>query len=121
MVVPEFKWPTTPLTLASTNFWAAAVPCLGSAASSSATSSNLTFLPPIDNAFGIQVFNGQAGTVFVVLTQVGDGAADGAHVSNLDHLFLAPSQGLSRPSRLQEQSTGKEAYFENAWQNSFRF
>ena len=47
MVVPEFRWPTTPLTLASHSFWAAAVPCFGSAASSSAWISNLTFLPPM--------------------------------------------------------------------------
>ena len=47
MVVPEFKCPITPWTLASTNFWAAAVPCFGSAASSSANNSNLTTLSPI--------------------------------------------------------------------------
>src|SRR5213592_884508 len=47
MEVPEFRWPTTPLTLESTSFCAAAAPCFGSAPSSSASSSNLTFLPPI--------------------------------------------------------------------------
>ena len=47
MVVPEFRWPTTPLTLLSTSFCATAVPCFGSAASSSASSSNLAFLSPI--------------------------------------------------------------------------
>ena len=47
MVVPEFRWPTTPATLASHSFCAAAVPCLGSDASSSLTSSSLTFLPPM--------------------------------------------------------------------------
>ena len=31
IVVPEFRWPTTPLTLASTSFWATIVPCFGSA------------------------------------------------------------------------------------------
>ena len=46
-MVPEFRWPITPLTLASTSFWATAVPCFGSPASSSASSSNLAFLPPI--------------------------------------------------------------------------
>jgi hypothetical protein len=47
MEVPEFRWPTTPLTFWSTSFWAAAAPCFGSAASSSAISSNLAFLPPM--------------------------------------------------------------------------
>ena len=37
----------TPLTLLSTSFCAAAVPCLGSPASSSAAISNLIFLPPM--------------------------------------------------------------------------
>ena len=46
-MVPEFRWPMTPLTLASTSLLATAVPCFGSAASSSASSSNLAFLPPM--------------------------------------------------------------------------
>src|SRR5471032_135807 len=46
-VVPEFRWPITPLTLASTSFCATAVPCFGSAASSSGTITNLTTLPLI--------------------------------------------------------------------------
>ncbi len=37
----------TPLTLLSTSFCAAAVPCFGSPASSSASNSNVAFLPPI--------------------------------------------------------------------------
>src|SRR5438105_10163412 len=45
--VPEFRCPTTPETLASTSFCATVVPTLGSAWSSSATSVNLTSLPPI--------------------------------------------------------------------------
>ena len=47
MVVPEFKCPITPLTLASINFCATVVACLGSDASSSVKSSKRTFLPPI--------------------------------------------------------------------------
>ncbi len=45
--VPEFRCPTTPTTAASTSFCAAAVPCFGSAASSSESNSKLTCLPPI--------------------------------------------------------------------------
>ena len=47
MVTPEFRWPTTPTTFASTIFWATVVPTLGSAWSSSATSVNFTCLPSI--------------------------------------------------------------------------
>ena len=47
MVVPEFRWPITPLTLASTSFCATMAPCFGSAASSSASNSNFTLAPPI--------------------------------------------------------------------------
>ena len=47
MVVPEFRWPTTPLTFMSHSFWPTAAPCLGSAASSSMTASHLIFLPPM--------------------------------------------------------------------------
>src|ERR1017187_3688130 len=45
METPEFRWPTTPATLASTSFCATVVPTFGSAWSSSATSSSLTVLP----------------------------------------------------------------------------
>ena len=47
MVVPEFRWPITPTTFASTSFCAAAVPCLGSAPSSSEISVKVTFFPSI--------------------------------------------------------------------------
>ena len=47
METPEFRWPTTPTTFASTIFWATVVPTLGSAWSSSATSVNFTCLPSI--------------------------------------------------------------------------
>src|SRR5215208_3365698 len=45
--VPEFRWPTTPTTLASTSFCATVVPTFGSAWSSSATRVNFTSLPSI--------------------------------------------------------------------------
>ena len=45
--VPEFRWPTTPATLASTSFCATVVPTFGSAWSSSATSTNVAGLPSI--------------------------------------------------------------------------
>jgi hypothetical protein len=47
MVVPELRWPTMPATLASTSFCATVLPTFGSAWSSSAMISNLTFLPPM--------------------------------------------------------------------------
>src|SRR5499426_524036 len=47
IVVPEFKWPTTPATFASTSFCATVVPTFGSAWSSSATSTNFASLPSI--------------------------------------------------------------------------
>src|SRR2546427_145950 len=47
MATPELRKATAPATLSSHSFCAAAVPCLGSATSSSATSWNLTFLPAI--------------------------------------------------------------------------
>src|SRR5687767_13663679 len=47
MVTPEFRWPTTPTTLASTIFCATVVPTFGSAWSSSATRVNFTSLPSI--------------------------------------------------------------------------
>ena len=47
MEVPEFRWPTTPATFASTSFCATVVPTFGSAWSSSATSSNFASLPSI--------------------------------------------------------------------------
>ena len=46
-MTPEFRWPTTPATLASTNFCAIVGPIFGSAWSSSLISSNFTILPPI--------------------------------------------------------------------------
>ncbi|KAF1031114.1 MAG: hypothetical protein GAK34_03714 [Delftia tsuruhatensis] len=47
MATPELRKATAPATLSSHSFCEAAVPCLGSATSSSATSWNLTFLPAI--------------------------------------------------------------------------
>ena len=46
-MTPEFRWPTTPATLASTSFCAIVVPIFGSAWSSSLIISNLTVLPSI--------------------------------------------------------------------------
>ena len=47
MEVPEFRWPTTPATFASTSFCATVAPTFGSAWSSSATSTNFASLPSI--------------------------------------------------------------------------
>ena len=88
MVVPEFRWPTTPATLASHSFWAAAVPCFGSAASSSAWISNLTVLPPILTPLGVQVLDGHADAVLVVLAVVRLGARQRRDVTDLDDLLL---------------------------------
>jgi hypothetical protein len=44
------------------------------------------------DALGVEFFNGQDGCVFVVLAQVGDGAADGADVTDLDD-FLGHQLG----------------------------
>ena len=45
--MPEFRWPTTPATFASTSFCATVAPTFGSAWSSSATSTNFASLPSI--------------------------------------------------------------------------
>jgi hypothetical protein len=50
---PELRWPTTPATFASTNFWAIVGPIFGSAWSSSLIISNLTVLPPIFIFFAV--------------------------------------------------------------------
>jgi hypothetical protein len=70
MVVPEFRWPTTPATLASHSFWAAAVPCFGSAASSSAWISKLDLLAADGDVLRVQVLDGHAHAVFIVLAVV---------------------------------------------------
>ena len=46
-VVPELAWPTTAFTPASTSFCATAVPCFGSAASSSLCILKTTLRPPM--------------------------------------------------------------------------
>ncbi len=94
MVVPEFRWPMTPLTLASTSFCATMAPCFGSAASSSASSSNLTLAPPIFHALGVQFLDGEAGAILVILAQVGLRAGHRRDMAELDHdLGLANRRG----------------------------
>src|SRR5687768_4482338 len=53
MVTPEFRWPMTAATLASTNFCATRVPILGSPWSSSLIMRKLTALPPMWGFFAL--------------------------------------------------------------------
>ena len=47
----------------------------------------LHFFATDGHAFGIELFNGHAGTVLVVLAQVGNGTTQRGHVANLDHIL----------------------------------
>ena len=84
MEVPEFRWPTTPLTLASTSFCAAAIALLRVRAIVFGEQLELDRLPADGDALGVQVIDGEPSAHFVVLAQVRDLAAGRADVTNLD-------------------------------------
>ena len=88
IVVPEFRWPMTPLTLASTSFCATAVPCFGSAGVVFGEQLELGLLAADRDALGVQLVDRHAGAVLVVLAEVGDAAAGGPDVADLDDQVL---------------------------------
>ena len=96
---PEFRWPTTPATFASTSFCATVVPTLGSAWSSSPTIVELDRLAA-DLIFAcVRFVDREARAVLVVLAQVRDAAGERADVADLDFLrsgrrALVASRGL---------------------------
>jgi hypothetical protein len=72
--------------LASHSFCATAVPCFGSACVVFAAISKLDLLAADHDVLRVQLFNGHARAVFVVLAVVRLATRHGRDVTNLDHL-----------------------------------
>ena len=101
--MPEFRWPTTPATFASTSFCATVVPTFGSAWSSSLTIVNVTSLPSIVSFSALACCDGQRDAVLVVLAEVRDAAGERADVADGD--------GQAGVGRLRVGFRGRRFFF----------
>ncbi len=81
---PELRWPTTPATFASANFWAIVGPSFGSAWSSSDMELEADLLAADGQALGVGFLDGEPRAVLVVLAEVGDAARQRAGMAELD-------------------------------------
>ena len=102
--MPEFRWPTTPLTLASTSLLATDGALLRIAGVVFGEQLELGLLAADGDALGVQLVDGHAGAVLVVLAEVGDAAAGRADVADLDDQVLRRNgAGEDRCGRRRDQ------------------